>query len=249
MKQPLHAIFFDLDDTLCATSTFTKEARKNAVQAMIDIGLRMPHDILLTELMEVITEFGSNYSQHFDKLLLRIPSQAYEGINPAILVATAINAYHSTKYKSFAVYPDVIPFLQNLIDTSPILLGIITDGLATKQAEKLLLLKIYAYFARNAIFISDQIGISKVNPKIYQYVSRKIQIQPQYTMFIGDHPERDIDSANQAGWISVRIQRDGKYNHLAGKTQATHTIKNLEELWNILQQNYEFIALAQCKSF
>lgn len=249
MRKPLHAIFFDLDDTLCATSDFTKEARQNAIQAMIDVGLHIPKEVLLAELGEVISEFTSNYPQHFDKLLLRIPSQSYEGINPAILVASAVKAYHYAKYHSFQPYPDVIPFLQNLIDTSPILLGIITDGLAIKQAEKLLLLKIYPYFASHAIFISEQIGISKVNPKVYQQVCRKMQIHPQHAIFIGDHPERDIDSANRAGWISVRIQRNGKYNDWVGKTQPTHTVKNLHELWEILQQEYELTSLAECNVF
>lgn len=230
----LQAIFFDIDDTLCATSEFTQRARMDAIQAMIDIGLNLPKEYLWNELMEVIQEFSTNYSQHFDKLLLRIPPESYQHINKAILIAVAVVAYHDAKKNYLKVYADGIRLLE-FLKPLPILKGIITEGFAVKQAEKLVRLNLYSYLDDQAIFITDQIGISKTNPKIFQLICQRCHILPENTLYVGDNPYKDIDSANASGVITVRIRR-GKYKEVDGKTNALYNIQNLEELQTIVQK-------------
>ena len=48
-------VFFDIDDTLYSTSEFAAQARRNAVDAMIQYGLRMDRDEVLREFREVVT--------------------------------------------------------------------------------------------------------------------------------------------------------------------------------------------------
>ena len=45
--------------------------------------------------------------------------------------------------------------------------GILTPGLQVKQAEKLVRLGVLPWLDPGAIFFSDQMGVSKPNPKIY----------------------------------------------------------------------------------
>ena len=239
-KKTIRAILFDIDDTLYSTSEFTRQARWQAVQAMIDMGLNRSCQELFQELNEVITEFTSNYPHHFDKLLLRIPPQCYSKINKAILVAAAVVAYHDAKHYSLKPYDDALEFIRFFSDF-PLIKGIITDGLEIKQAEKLVRLKIHRYLTGDAIFISDQIGVSKNNPKIYRYVCEKLRLPPQQILYIGDHPLRDIDAANAIGIITVRIRKEGgKYYDLEGKTRAHHDIASFEELLLILQRDYQW---------
>jgi putative hydrolase of the HAD superfamily len=47
-----------------------------------------------------------------------------------------------------------------------------------KQAEKLVRLGIVRYLDPKAIFISDQIGISKPNPKLYLAALRELGLKP-----------------------------------------------------------------------
>ena len=130
----LHAIFFDIDDTLYSTSEFSEEARKNSLEAMIAQGLTMSKDQLFEELQEVIREFSSNYEHHFDKLLLRLPRRYYKGKNPAIIVAAGVMAYHDTKSRLLAPYEDAVEVLR-LLSKTDLLLGVISEGLEVKQAE------------------------------------------------------------------------------------------------------------------
>src|SRR5262249_14986895 len=104
----LDAIFFDIDDTLYSTSEFAKLARLNSIHAMIQHGLRMTAVDAFRELQEVIREFGSNYGDHYQKLLLRLPPESYAGLNPAILIAAGVGAYHKTKFESLRPYDDVM---------------------------------------------------------------------------------------------------------------------------------------------
>jgi putative hydrolase of the HAD superfamily len=233
----LSAIFFDIDDTLYSTSEFARRARANSIDAMIAAGLRLDRETLAADLDEVIAEFSSNYGNHFDKLLLRVPPESVEGLNPAILVASAIVAYHETKARELAPYPDAVELLKDLAQTG-LVVGIITAGPTIKQAEKIVRLKIGRYLTSNAIFISDQIGISKPNPKLYLRACQAVRVKPAEAMYVGDNPPNDIDPPKSIGMIAVLNRRSGKYSALAPGTKPDYQISNLLELREILRSDF-----------
>ncbi|MHC4777513.1 MAG: HAD-IA family hydrolase [Planctomycetota bacterium] len=235
---PLKAIFFDIDDTLYSTSEFARRARSNAIRAMIRMGLKTTVEEGLHELEEVVAEFSSNYPKHYEKLLSRLPTSAYEGINPALLIAAGVVAYHQTKFAELYPYPDVVEVLKLLARTR-LVRGIITAGLTVKQAEKLVRLKIYDYLSPNAIFISDQIGISKPNPKLYLRACSDTSIEPTATMYIGDNPRFDIDPPNGIGMITVRNRRSGKFLDQEGETKADFEIQTFWDLLDILRDRFQ----------
>ncbi|MEQ1633002.1 MAG: hypothetical protein ABL997_11565, partial [Planctomycetota bacterium] len=84
MTKPLDAIFFDIDDTLFSTTVFADKARRAAVDAMIRAGMRADRTTALRELEEVLSEFTSNYGNHFDKVVDRLPAEASQGLNKAV---------------------------------------------------------------------------------------------------------------------------------------------------------------------
>jgi putative hydrolase of the HAD superfamily len=234
----LRAIFFDIDDTLYSTSEFSEIARANAIDAMVAAGLALPRQQLLVELEEVIREFSANYEHHFDKLLLRIPRRYYKGVNPAILVAAGVIAYHETKVRQLAPYEDAIEVLR-LLSRTDLILGIITEGLEVKQAEKLLRMRITPYLSPNALFISNQLGISKPNPKLYQRACSDLNIKPSETMYVGDNPRYDIDPPNVMGMITVRMRRGGKHQNDEGETQPHREVQNFWDLLDYLRQEFK----------
>ncbi len=232
----LKAVFFDVDDTLFSTTEFADGARRAAVEAMRRHGLRLPSEHILRELNEVIVEFSSNHDQHFDKLLLRLPRRAFDGVNPAILVAAGVQAYHDAKSRQLRPYRDVPPLLQRLARTD-LVRGIITAGLAVKQADKLLRLGLYEWFTPTAIFISDQIGISKPNSKLFQRACDEVGLKPKETMYVGDHPTHDIDPANELGIVTARVRR-GRHAPDQGKTKAAYELRDFKELLTVLRKVY-----------
>lgn len=232
------AIFFDVDDTLFSTSKFAEGARLASCQAMVAAGLKLDVAALMDELREVVGEFTSNYDHHFDQLLRRIPRRYYKGVNPAILVAAGVVAYHDHKLSALVPYPDAIHLLRDLADLD-VVRGVITSGLTVKQAEKLLRLGIYPYLTPTAIYISEQIGINKPNVKLYRRACSDLNLKPAHCMYVGDRPERDIDPANALGMITVRMRRGGRHDQTEGESTANHEIGHFDELRQILIDTYE----------
>ncbi|MCC6466372.1 MAG: TIGR02253 family HAD-type hydrolase [Planctomycetes bacterium] len=237
MPETLRAIFFDIDDTLFSTSEFAALARRNAIEGMRAHGFRMAAEDALRELGEIITEFSSNYEHHFDKLLLRVPAHYHEGVNRSVLVAAGIVGYHETKFRELRPYEDAADVLKLLREQTSLKLGVITDGLALKQAEKLVRLGIANLLDRNAIFISDEIGISKPNPKLFLRACSALGLRPSECMYVGDRPRLDIDPCNRIGMISVLNRRTTKQQP-PGETQPDFEIHNFFDLLDILRRRF-----------
>ena len=237
-RMKLRAIFFDIDDTLYSTTEFAARARAAAVQNMIRFGFRMQKDDCLRELDEVIHEFSANYEQHFDKLLLRVPAHYYEGVNPAVLVAAAVAGYHDTKLRELTAHEDVVEVLKLLRRHTNLKLGVITNGLTIKQAEKIVRLNVYEYLDANAVFISDQMGMNKPNAKFFLRACRSVGIPAHQSMYVGDHPELDVDSPNRIGMITVHSRRSGKHLNHPYVTAPDFVIHNFWDLLDILEGDF-----------
>ena len=233
----LRAVLFDLDATLFGTPGFAGRARKNAVRAMCEGGRDRPVETVEQELAEVIAEFSSNYAQHFNKLLLRLDSPLREGASAAVVVASGICAYHDTKFRDFAPFPDVIPLLADL-KAAGILTGIITHGLTGKQAEKLVRLGVGPHLDSEAIFISDEIGISTPNPKLYETALQRLGHKAAEVMYVGDSPAHDIAPPKSLGMITAWARRASRWTPQSESEQATHEIDDFDQLRTILREQY-----------
>lgn len=237
MTKPLDAIFFDIDDTLFSTTVFAEKARKAAVDSMIRAGLRTDRATALRELDEVLHEFSSNYGNHFDKVVDRLPPSASAGVNKAVLVAAGVVAYHDTKWRELQVYDDVYEVLKWLAGTK-LIRGIVSAGITVKQAEKLVRLQLLEFMTPSAIFFTDQVGFSKANPKLYRRILQEMKLDPARCLYVGDNPTHDIDPCNAEGWNTVRMRRSGKYALEAGATRAHWEIRDFFELQAILRREF-----------
>lgn len=232
----LRAILFDIDDTLCDTTGFARQARRNAVRAMVAAGLAADPELVYAELEEVIAEFSSNYEHHFDKLLLRLPKESLANLNRSLVVAAGVAAYHDTKFHELRTFAGVPELLRDL-KAAGLRLGVITHGLSVKQAEKLVRLGLVPYLDREAIFISDEIGISKPNPKLYQLALRTLKLAPDEVMYVGDNPKNDIAPPKKLGMIAVWAAKVARSQPGANET-PDHTIRDFDELRGLLVERY-----------
>lgn len=205
---------------------------------MVAQGIDLPPEAVERELLEVIAEFTSNYSHHFDKLLLRLPQHSWDGINRAILIAAGVTAYHATK-SELTPYPDVLPFFEAVSSQTDLVLGIITHGLEIKQAEKLLLLGVVPWLDRRAIFISDQVGIAKPNPKLYARALHSLGLTPGEALYVGDNPMHDVDPANEVGMHTARIHHENRFKGICGRSKPDYDIQALSDLVPVLARDFD----------
>jgi len=234
----IDCLIFDVDDTLYSTTEFSIVARRNSVRAMIRAGLQAGEEEAFQELMEVVSEFSSNYPHHFGRLLDRFGPASYAGHNPSVIIAAGIVGYHRTKEEGMRLLPDVRTVLEFLKDAG-VRMGIISAGIATKQAEKLIRLDALQYFDPTSMFFTDQMGVSKPNPKLYQKAVDAMGVQPSRALYVGDRPSNDIVPANSVGLRTVLYGgAEGKYYRDGGCDVADHRLHDLTDLIPILRQTY-----------
>jgi len=118
--------------------------------------------------------------------------------------------------------------------------AIITDGLPIKQYEKILRLGLEELI--DLVVISDEIGIRKPNPKLFDYCLKKFQLTGEETIYIGDRIEKDIIPALLNNINSVYIHRGGKYDtditglRIPTETKPDFEIANLAEIFAIIKE-------------
>lgn len=233
----MKAILFDIDDTLFSTTTFARHAREKAVAAMCAMGIDAPEETVLNELNEVIREFGSNYEHHFDKLLDRLPPHHRRDVNPALIVAAGMAAYHDTKFEFLEPFDDVRPFLQAL-RKAKMRTGIVTHGKTTKQCEKLVRLGLVDLLGPRDVFISEQVGIAKPNPKLYQHALTSMGLLPSEVMYVGDNLAHDIAPPRAIGMHTAWIKRAAKPDQDLESADPEFVIQDFQELAAILRDRF-----------
>ncbi|MCH2107359.1 MAG: HAD-IA family hydrolase, partial [Planctomycetes bacterium] len=173
---------------------------------------------------------------HFDRLVQRLAPR-HTRINPALIVAAGVAAYHDTKFREIAPFPDVIPLLSDL-KAAGLKTGIVTHGWTDKQAEKLVRLGVVPHLDADAIFISDEIGISKPNPKLYETALARMGLEAPEVMYVGDSPAHDVAPPKSLGMITAWAHRASKWTPAGEEEQATHEIADFDALRGILREQY-----------
>lgn len=228
-QKRIKAVLFDIDDTLFDSGTLAKMARMNAIKAMIECGLPIKNvQKGYSLLMKIVEKYGSNYDEHFDRLLETLGCTR----DPKI-IAAGIIAYHDTKLGYIKPNPDVIPTLIALRDEG-CKLGIVSNGRSVKQWEKLIRLGLHHFF--DAVIISEDVGSEKPQSKIFRVALEELGVKPEETIYVGDDSETDVLGANKAGLISIRVIKQKHEEPILNKDmQPKFTITKISELLSIFE--------------
>lgn len=109
-------------------------------------------------------------------------------------------------------FPNLIDMLEELQDM-PLTLGIITNGPGQFQMSSIQALGIAHYF--DVILISEWEGVKKPEPEIFKRALKKLQCLPHECVFIGDHPENDVQGARNVGMKGI-WKKDASWPHVEG---------------------------------
>ncbi len=235
---------FDLDDCLFDSTGLSDRARLKGINAMIDLGLKIDRQNAIKMITEVVKEYGSNSSNHYNYFIRRY--NRLEDVNEKIpyslqfkYISAAVMAYHKEKIDSIKLYDDVKPCLIKLREMG-LKSAIISDGLPIKQYEKILRLGIDDLI--DLTTISDEIGVRKPNPKLFEFCLKKFNIEGTETIYIGDRLEKDIIPARLNNIHSIYIHRGGKYDiYKTGEKfpegiKPDYEISNLNEIFDIIDE-------------
>jgi len=216
-------ILFDIDDTLFPSTEFSALARKNALNAMIGMGLDSDYETLNSKLTAIIQKKGPNYQGHFDDLCAELKIK-----EPGRFIAAAVAAYHDTK-TAIQPFPKA-PLALLTLREKGFKLYVATNGNSIKQWDKLIRLRLALYF--EGVFVSEELGREK-DVEFYRKILKLLKAKPEECIMVGDKEEADIAPPKALAMKTVRVL-SGKYAAVPSK--ADFVVKDIGELIRIVER-------------
>ncbi|TFE19662.1 HAD family hydrolase [Cohnella luojiensis] len=220
----IKAVIFDLDNTILdRMNTF-----RNFAASFVSFYFEQ-HDLndsFIKRIIELDQDGYKDKNELFSELLEELPW----GVKPQV---AELLEYYSINYVSSAILMEqareVVQSIRKTYKT-----GLITNGKTAIQYGKIDRLGIRNDF--DFIIVSEEAGVKKPNPKIFEMACMKLELSPDQCVYIGDHPVNDIEGAAKAGMETIWIQVNQPW-----KAEVTvsprHVIKKLNELLEILKCN------------
>jgi putative hydrolase of the HAD superfamily len=220
----MKAVVLDLDDTLYRERDFVEGAFRSVCSY-----LSRQHDVSFQQLYKdtifILEHRGRGKIFNFlcDKYNIE------EDIDKLV------NIYRNA-LPHIELYEDAFYFLEKY--RYKYKFGVITDGKASVQWNKIKLLKLEKYIDK--IIVTDDYGREYWKPSSFAYLKllQYFKCYPEDCVYIGDNPNKDFIGARKTGMNTVRIIRqwgDHRNTFLDSFHEADYNIGNLKELENIIE--------------
>lgn len=210
----VRAVYFDLDDTLCAYWDASKVGLREAFEAHPIEG--QTSEDMVRHWASAFREFAPTLKQtgwYEGYLKSGAPTRHEQmrltlmriGVDDPTHAMSLSEAYMSARDKALALFPDALDLLEYLKPKYP--LGLITNGPADIQRQEVETLKLEGYFTPR-IYIEGEVGEGKPLATVFKRASDAVALQPHEIAFVGNSYDHDILPAIKAGWKTVWVRRD-----------------------------------------
>lgn len=199
-------VLFDLDDTLCDYSrarhlrlniAFSHDMKPDQVDHPRRDVARMVEDSL------AIQPHGAD---HFPEVFAR------HGVMEKSVAEAAIRWYRENRFHGLELFADAvgtISALRQAAGEDPLIIGVVTNGPAEVQREKIDLLAIASLV--DFTLVSGEFGYWKPDQRIFSEALRLGKAHAGEAVFIGDSIDHDIIGARAAGIRTIWMNRHGQH--------------------------------------
>jgi len=218
----IKAVLFDLDQTLIDFMKMKKLCCEEAIDAMIDAGLKVKKEKAMKMLFNLYKNHGIEDQTIFQKFL----KKATGSIDYRIL-SHAILAYRKVRNRFLMPYPKVKYVLNKLRKERK--LAIVSDAPKLQAWLRLSTMNIDKYF--DVVVALEDIGKIKPSPLPFKAALRKLKVKADECLMVGDYPQRDILGAKRLG-MQTCLAKYGQVKK--GNVKADFEIDSIEELLEVL---------------
>lgn len=211
----IKAVLFDLDGTLLNRDASVKAFIEKQYHRLNVCLNHIPKDKYITRFIELDNR-GYVWK---DKVYQQLVNEFdITGLTWEELLQDCISEFK----RSCVPFSNLISTLEELKNKG-IVLGMITNGKGQFQMDNIKALDIQKYF--KTILISEWEGTKKPEPQIFQIALDRLNVLPSESIFVGDHPEKDVKAAQKVGMKGV-WKRDYQWDNV----KADFIVEDLKEL-------------------
>jgi putative hydrolase of the HAD superfamily len=191
------AVLFDLDDTLYPERSYVHSGFA-AVARFLERATSNPAPPMLARLEELHDRDGRGHL--FDTLL-----EELEVTDPGRILTLACIQVYRTHTPGIAPFPKVLGTLHSL-QADGLLLGLVSDGMASVQRRKLDALHGIARLL-DVVVLTDELGHEywKPSPVPFQVACALLGVSSGEAAYVGNDPRKDFAGARTAGLRTLRV--------------------------------------------
>jgi putative hydrolase of the HAD superfamily len=218
----IKAVIFDLDGTLLNRDESVKKFIDNQYERLNKWVNHIPKEHYITRFIELDNR-GYVWK---DKVYQQLTEEfEIKGVTWEALLQDYIS-----RFKDNCVpFPNLFNLLEELRNKQ-LILGMITNGIGQFQMDNIKALDIEKYF--KAILVSEWEGLKKPDPNIFLRALNQLNVLPNQSVYVGDHPENDVKAAQKVGMKGI-WKKDTQWSNVG----ADFIIDDLMELPSLLRNS------------
>ncbi|MCM3783475.1 HAD family hydrolase [Neobacillus mesonae] len=210
----IKAFLFDLDGTLLDRNTSLRNFVLDQLGRIPELQ-GLDKDLFLQRFID-LDQRGYVWK---DKVYAQLVHEFGLSVQPAELLADYVHGFQ----QHCVPFPHLERVLQYLKNRG-LKLGMITNGFGGFQRNNIEGLGIAGYF--DAILISELEGLRKPDPAIFLRALDRLGVNPEESVYVGDHPENDVAAAYKVGMKAI-WKEDLYYDE---PVEMDARIKDLDEI-------------------
>ena len=223
----VNAVIFDLDDTLISEKEYIKSGYRHIAE-VIGQRFNINKDQVYIDLFQLFRESPHNvFNRLYEKYQIEYSKE---------MIIDLVNEYRG-HFPDVQYYDDVMQCL-NELKVLGIKIGIITDGYAQAQRQKLKAVEADMYF--DEIIVTDELGRDywKPHPKAFEIIKERFGVSFDEMIYVGDNPGKDFYISTIYPIKTVRIFRDGvhKDNFYLDGIREDFIIDELTKILEIIRR-------------
>lgn len=221
INEMIKAVLFDLDGTLLDRDRSIVDFIDKQYDRMNKWVGHIPKNVYISRFIELDSRGyvwkDKVYQQFVDEFQIT-------GVNWEYLLQD-----YKTEFKNHCVpFPNLHKMLGEL-RSNKLVLGIITNGYGQFQMDNIKALGIEKYF--ETILVSEWEGIKKPDPEIFKRGLNQLNVTPDQSVFVGDHPENDVIASKNAGMKSI-WKRDFQWDQV----EADFIVTDLADIPSLIKK-------------
>lgn len=234
-------LVFDIGDTIIDATGIQKKAIEQTAQMLQKRGLIDNVDSFLSKYRDHDKEYDGAAVNHLFSIPIDIMKRTLYvfDIRKNIYLYSSLSFYRDKVREQIYTDKGLIDLLVRLKGKG-YKLGIVSDGTLDEQIYTLSKMGIIDFF--DTIIISEAIGVSKPDQRIFEAAIKDLAIEPENIFYIGDDFKKDVIGGKKCGlktiWVTETVRREisGEYDKyidiIIGRGQIYTMDRMLESFWS-----------------